>query len=209
MPLLQTTTGFETFQQSSAKVYAFHMPSRQFPGKELNLNIVARAGGGVVTTVGLPTSIPAAPGLSAELGRWTSATYELPENMLVKVFAHRSGGFGQMRVMASMILRMREQAALRRVSAILTQSPRASLTRANFEGRFDVLTLPEAMMLGVTVPPSFRQTFEHSFTSRAFEVQVLAREITPPEVMESRRVETASGETVEVASARRRRAIDL
>lgn len=208
MPLLQTTTGFETFAQSSAKVYAFHMPSRQFPGKENNLSVVARSGS-AIQSVGAPNQFPPAAGLRPEMGKWTTQTFDIPEGALVKVFAHRSAGFGQMRVMASVILRIRAQAALRRVGAILTQNSKAVITRANFEGRFDILRPHEAQAMGAVIPPNFANTFEDHAVRRAFEIAELQPEILPPEIIEQRTVESTSGEQTQVTTVRRRRAIDL
>ena len=208
MPLLQTTTGFETFAQSSAKVYAFHMPTRQFPGKENNLSVVARGGGGI-QAVGVPNQFPPAAGIRPEMGKWTTQTFDIPEGALVKVFAHRSAGFGQMRVMASMVLRIRAQAALRRVGAILTQNSKAVITRANFEGRFDILRVHEAQALGAIIPPTFANTFEEHAVRRAFEITELQAELLPPEIIEHRVVENTSGEQTAVTTVRRRRAIDL
>lgn len=210
MPLLQTTTGFENFSSGSAKVYVFSLPTPAFPGNESNLHLLSRAGVSGVRAVGTATAAPAAPGVPYDRGKWTTQTFDIPEGMVLKVFANRStSAFGQMRIMANMAIRMRAQGPLMRLSAILTQHQNATYTRANIEGRFDILTLEEALALGASIPSTFHATYGRGMTSRAFEITQMEREVTSRAAVRVRTIENSQGEAVVVTDSRRGRALDL
>jgi hypothetical protein len=114
-----------------------------------------------------------------------------------------------MRVMANQFIRARSDAALRRISVVLTGSEKASFARANIEGRFDVISLAEAMTQGVLVPPSFRPSFDEGMQRRAFEYHTLDAEVRSAAVQETRRVINKEGQQVEIQTSTRRRALDL
>lgn len=206
--LVQATTGFENFQNGGAKAHLFVVPTQRFPGKELHIGIAARSGG-VVRQIGFPQTIPAAPGMRPEMGQWTQGNYEVPEGMVLKAFAHRSGGFGTMRVQASMFLRMREQAAYRRIGTILTGNPKASYTRVWIEGRFDILTLAQAREHGINVPTHFSHSFDTTMTSRAFDIIEVESEVAAAPQQQVAMVVNAQGEEVQVRTVRRNRALEL
>lgn len=206
--MLLATTGHENFQTGSAKSYLFVTPTRATPGKEMHIGIASRAGGGI-RQVGSPQSVPAAPGMRPEMGKWTTCNYNIPEGTLLKLFASRSGGFGSMRIQASLFLLARDHAAFRRVSTILTGHPKATFSRVQVEGRFDIITVDEAIRLGANVPAHFRGTFDESMTRRAFEIVEVDREIAAAPVQHVEVVENSQGEEVEVVRRRRGRALDL
>lgn len=206
--LISTTTGFENFSAGSAKSYLFTVPTRAAPGKEQHIGVSARSGGGI-NTIGMPSTVPAAPGFVEETGKWTSATFEVPDGQVLKLFAQRSGGFGSMRIMASMFIRTRRHAALRKIGTILTGHPKATYTRVWTEGRFDILTLEQAAELGILVPPHFAHTYAQTMTSRAFEVVEVEREISAPAVTVVSMVQNSAGEAIEVRTNRKSRALDI
>lgn len=209
--LLQTLTGQETFGETSAKAFIFHVPTTAIrgTGKELHLGVVAKAGIPGFSRVGPATTFPIAPGYLIELGMWTRATYDVPEGAVLKIYAQKALGFSQRRVMAAMLLRVRSTAALQRVSAILTGNTVASISRANFEGRFDILTVNEAMALGANIALSYLNTFSTQEVARAFEVQELEVAMSAPVRVTAKAVENAAGERVVVPTARRGRIIDV
>jgi hypothetical protein len=202
--LLQTVMGNEIFPSTSAKVYAFSVPTRQFPGKELNLALAAKAGIGI-TKVGTSESFPPAPGWKEELGRWTRTNFDLPEGSLVKIFLNKTVPFGQMRVNGNILIRMRSAAAYTRIGVILTGFTNATISRANFEGKFDILTPAEATALGASIPLHFWPSFDESIQRRAFEVTVLERETAPVATEQVKQVINSEGEHVAVKTVQRRR----
>lgn len=212
--LISTTTGFENFQSGSTKSYVFLVPTRahQLLNKEVHLFIAARAGvtsPSAIRAVGSPASVPAAPGHIAETGKWTTATYDIPEGSVLKVFCNRSNGFGSMRVSANMLLRVRRNAALLRIGTILTGYPKATFTRVWTEGRFDIVSPAEAHLLGVNIPPQYLGSYSESSVSRAFEVITVDREISSASTTTVQVLENSSGEQVEVTGLRKTRALDL
>lgn len=207
--LLQCITGFENFPNASAKAHVFVCPSARFLGKEMHIGVAARGAYPNVRKVGMETKIPAAPGMLREMGEWTTASYEVPDGMILKVFGSRSGGWGGMRVMANQFIRARQDAALRRINVVLTGSDRASLTRATIEGRFDLVPLAEALLTGVLVPPSFRPSFDEAVQRRAFEYMELDREVRSEAVVRNRTVTRDDGQEVQISTSERRRALDL
>jgi hypothetical protein len=206
--LIGATTGHENFQSGSAKSYLFVTPTRRFPGKEMHIGVAAKAQGAIRQT-GSPQTVPAAPGMRPEMGRWTTCNYDVPEGTLLKLFAVRSGGFGSMRVQGSLFLMVREHAAFRRVQTILTGHPKAAYSRVNIEGRFDLLTVDQAVALGAVVPNHFRTSFEEGMVRRAFEIIEIDREVAAPPINHVEVVENSQGEAVEVVRRRRGRALDL
>lgn len=207
--LIQCTTGFENFSNGSAKAHVFVVPTARMLGKELHISIAAKGAYAGLRKVGVETRQPAAPNLRRELGEWTTTSYEVPEGMILKVFGNRSSGWGGVRVMANQFLRVRSDAALRRVSVVLSGNPQASLSRAHIEGRFDLVTLSEALLVGVTVPPSFRPAFDESMQRRAFEYQEVSPEMRSVAVAETRVVTNSAGEERQIGTTTRRRALDL
>jgi hypothetical protein len=207
--LIQCTTGFENFPNSSAKAHVFVVPTARMLGKEMHIAVACKGVYPGLRKVGVETKQPAAHGLRRELGEWTTASYEVPNGMLLKIFGTRSGGWGGMRVMANQIIRPRADAALRRISVILTGHERASLARASIEGRFDLVPLAEALLSGVAVPPSFRPSFDETMQQRAFEYHEIEPELRSIPTTQTRVVTNAAGEDREVSTSVRRRALDL
>jgi hypothetical protein len=207
--LIQCTTGFENFSTSSAKAHVFVVPTARMLGKEMHIAVACKGVYPGLRKVGLETKQPAAPGLRRELGEWTTASYEVPEGMLLKVFGTRSGGWGSQRVMSNQFIRVRADAAMRRINVILTGNERAALARASIEGRFDLVTLSEALLMGVAVPPSFRPGFDEAMQRRAFEYHEVEPELRSVAVAQTRVVTNAAGEEREVSTNIRHRALDL
>ena len=204
--LLKATTGQEIYQNASAKAYAFLMPSNAFRGngKELNMTLACKAGIGV-TLLQTEGFLPPFPNAVKDAGGWVTNVYQLPEGAVVKIFGTRSGTFGQSKITGNLIAVMREGAAYRRVSVILTGSQRSTISRANIEGRFDIVSPVEAVSLGVMIPGQFASAYEPHYTRRAFEITEIEPERTQRPAVEIRQVVASSGEQVPVAVRQRTR----
>jgi hypothetical protein len=206
--IITATTGTETFSTGSAKSHIFVVPSR--PGqKEVHIGIAGRQGGDV-RLISQPSRIPCAPGYRPEMGEWTTGSYEVAENTVLKVFAYRSAAsFGAMRTQANLLLRVRSQAAFLKIGTILTGAPNACLTRAWLEGRFDILTLDQARNMGLNIPATFGGSFDEVQARRAFEIVTMDSEIATAPRIEVQQVTNTQGEEVEIRVANRRRALDI
>lgn len=207
--LLNVMTGEETFPNASAKVHVFWTPQHNRRGKETHIGNASKEPTTGVSIIQHPRAMSAAPGYLDELGKWTTATYDVPEGTLLKVFMQRSSGFGTMIVRANMFIQMRERAALRQVRARLTGDSRAQFQSAVIAGRFDVLSLDEAAALGAAVPPHFRRHFEQGMVDRACELQIMEEEISPRPQVETRQISDGSGNTRTIQVVRKSRALDL
>jgi hypothetical protein len=207
--LIVSHTGSETFPSGSAKSFTFVVPTRRHPGKEVHIGIACKERRQGFNQSGAPEFIPIAPGYKRELGVWTRCTYDVPEGTVLKIFAQRSGGFGEMRIQGQILIQLRAQAAYRRIGSVLTGNEKANLRHANTEGRFDILTLDDAERLGIDIPYHFRPAFDPSMVRRAFQITELEAAITPPVQVQTQQVTNSQGETVRVQTGRRVRALDL
>ncbi len=212
--LISTTYGNENFQHNSAKYHLFACRSTLHPDVEpmqKHMWVAARDHSAGVSAHGRGSTVPAAPGYRSEFGKWTTAQFDVPEGLVIKLFGTR-----KLREMvsgrhttAAMMLRIRENAALVRVTCGLTMDERASSNNVVlFEGRADPLLASMAESEGVILG-NFRSQFS-SYNQRAlFTVEVLRDEISTPQVNEVTEIENTQGERVQVTTPRRRRAIQL
>lgn len=207
--LLYAMMGMENLPDASAKSHVFVVPTARLPfgGKETHLGIAAKQRNGISAT-GVQT-LPAAPGLRDETGRWTQGNYTIPEGTLLKIFGQRSGAFGQMRVSASMFIQLREDAAFQSVATRLSGHQKAAFTTAPVQGRFDILTVEQARALGAEVPPVFEGQFNELLVSRVFQLTVMEGERATAPVTTAKTISNSHGEEVVVQTTRKARALDL
>lgn len=208
MPLIETTTGSETFPSASAKVQCFFVPTREFGGKELPLSQAAQVSGGVVRLHARGGSQPAGVGMNANVvGLWHSASYELPDGALVKLFCHRS--MQTNKLTGNQFIRMRTGAALREIRARLTGYGKAAISSAVFRGRFDIISPEEAAALGARIPVEFQRFYTAGAVRGVFDYEVLAEETQPRTVVETRTITDSFGEEKQIVVAKPKRKLDL
>lgn len=210
--MLNITTGNCNYPTGSSKVHVFVVPTRQFPGKEANIGMLFKEVQPAFSAIRRinSTIVPAAPALApTDAGKWTQSTYDVPEGLVLKVFGMTTSQGMQMRRMGNVLIRMRTGGALNRLAAVLAQHPKATLTRATIEGRFDILSLEQAEGLGVRVPPQYRMHFEDVHWRRMFNLEQVEAQIEAPPRVEVRRIENSEGQTVAVAVASRNRMLDI
>ena len=213
--LIQTMTGFENFQRSSAKTHIFFMPCQEFPGAEAAIGHAARHSSSPrnrISRHGPRNRVQAAPGLTDDFGYWTSAAYEVPRGMILKLYAARKteAMTPGRHLNASMLVRVRESAPLIRVWVGLTGDERATFSRVNvIEGRMDILTLEEGGRFGVQIRPQFCVQFNEDNIRLMFEVEVVEPAMSAAPTVGTRERTNATGEVTEVTTIRRRRALDL
>ncbi len=208
--LISSTTGNENWEHASAKCQLFFTPTTDFPGKEVPMWRMSKGDNPSVPVEQMAnTRTAAAPGLIDAFGFWNTAAYDIPEGVLLKLFAQRKntsiGAGGHL--LGSMFLRAREDAPLIRVSVGLIGDSRAAFTAVHTEGRFDVILLAGAENMGAVVS-SFRNQHDPDVRAAMFTVSELAGGSSAP-VHESVEIENSDGQRVIVREIRPRRAIDL
>lgn len=182
-------------------------------GKEVHLWQAPRsAPGSGAPTISMVSqnTISAGLNLKAEMvGKWTQGVYEMPDDVLVKINVNRSAG-GQQR-QANILLKTRAGAALTRIAVDTIPHERQSLRELIIEGRFDILNLDDASVLGYVPPMMYRMSFDRERWSRHgfIHIREMAPETQAPVRVRRERVENSQGEVVEVQSSHRRRALDL
>ncbi|QSY98671.1 hypothetical protein J2J97_31875 (plasmid) [Rhizobium bangladeshense] len=219
--LLQTVIGNENWPSGQTKLHIFVCPTRRFPlrGKEEQLWAVAREG--LVRTdanmpsvqqTGSPRIMSAGIGLQAEIvGKWTSSVYELPDDVLLKVSLTRSTVNPQGQRAASILLRTRTGAALRRIEVTTLQNPKSSTDRLTIEGMYDIVDLSHAAEMGYEPPKMYLPTYLQSRWAQMPYLRVIEmapERISAPRVIRQR-VRNSEGQSVEVVTTHRRRALDL
>lgn len=208
MALLRAISGHETTANSSVTVGTFFMPTERYPGKEYRLEIAAKTGNGIVR-IGEQSKIPAFPGGRPEQGVWTHASYSVPGGMLVKVFARRTGGHGSLIRTGSLILRSRAEAAYLRLDIELTRGQGCACIDATIEGRFDIVSVEDALLEGALIPPHFRVYFQPEFVNQLFTVRTLEPAIAAAPVKITQMVTNTEGVDVALTTTRKRRAMDI
>jgi hypothetical protein len=208
MPLIETTSGNETFPSASAKVQVFFVPTREFGGKELPLSQAAQAAGGVVRLHARGGSQPAGLGMNAGVvGMWHSASYDLPDGAVVKLFCHRS--MQTNKLTGNQFIRMRAGAALREVRARLSGYAKAAIQTAVFRGRFDIISPEEAVALGARIPPEFQRFYTAGAVRSVFEYGEIAPEVSPRVEVKNVVVTDSFGEEKTIAVAKPKRKLGL
>ena len=218
--LLQTTSGRETFRTGSSQFQVLVMPTRtlSLPSPQ-HIGIVARAANqSVPITSTQYMRHSAASGSMVDMGTWHQSTYELPPGIVLKLYgdktvmgsSHGQVGGRAVRSVGSLLIQTRAEAALRRITFRVVGDPQCTFRDVKVEGRFDLLSLKEALQLGVAGIDmhNTREFTDTATLARLFSMTTLDAEIAGKRTVQTTKVKTDDGE-VEVQTAGRRRALDL
>ena len=204
--LVSVTYGNETFNSSSAKYHLFVCRTEVFPlinPTQQHLWQAAKAHVHGISRHGGLNISDAAPGCGDLLGKWTNATYEIPEGMVIKLFGrlnteycHGPGTFG------SLFLKLREKGPLVKITGTLTGDEKAAKDHVLvFEGRADILTDKEIIDLKIQVnyPTSYADM------SRLFTIESVAPEVEEKAEIVEEEIENTKGEKIIVKHSERKR----
>lgn len=197
---LDTVTGeMQTLANGYVKVVLFkvQMPEQGRPYKE---DGIFRNNVPGVKRIGFPGSIASLQNGRPEVcGTVFSGKYSLDPGSYLKIFvkAHRRRSFPES---ASLFIRMRPSAALRRIVVSCPEDSKAVVSEFSITGRFDLVKPTEALAAGCRIPEQFKLGYSPTVVNRLMQFSVLA-----PETATRTVVRTASGEEKEVIVARRRR----
>jgi hypothetical protein len=144
-------------------------------------------------------------------GQWIVGRYAVPEQSIVRIRSqHRELRNGPFYENASLLIRMREQAALRVVRVTLTQHEYAATHFAYFEGRFDIVRPEWFEQLGyVPVPAEAGEYIDGTDLNGVITVEVSEAEISRWEPGAVRSVVTSTGQRVELPTAGVRRKLRI
>lgn len=211
--LLQAHTGSQNFPDGSSKLHLFFVPTRRHAGQEQHIGFLAKgANPDVRVTATNIMRMPAQNGAPTTLGEWTSANYDVPEGVVLKLFGmkrvlHRGQHINT--IMASMFICMRSGAALNSIDFALVDNPRSPIQRATIQGRFDILDIRQAAQLGISISPQTMNQLAPNTVARLFTVRELERQIVAKQEAQVRTIRNSEGQSVAVSKAVVRRAVKL
>lgn len=135
-------------------------------------------------------------------GRWVNQLFLAPDGVIFIIQGNRKANFRDPGSPARLIVRTREQAALREVNfetMRLSISSRSDISP--FKGRFDVLTPAQAAGYGFLMNPQNRDYYDQGSIIKQFSTRILEQELQP--VASQRQVQGHGGETVVIQERRR------
>jgi hypothetical protein len=208
--LLTITTGGENFDGIGvSKFYAFFVPSQNFQGTEGYLSARAKLPRSGVASVASPGHFMAAPGYREEYGRWTGNTYQMEEGVIFKLFAQIKRSSVSRPMSVNQLCRVRERAALRRVTFRTLGWEKGAFSEVSAEGRFDLINLDEARRSGVVIQPVFERTFLEMQPNGLLRETIISAEIEPAPAVQDAVVVNTAGKEITVPVVHRRRYIDI
>jgi len=209
---IKVTTGNETVAQATAKVHVFHSPNREEWGmKETYLSAVARTNPEIVRKIGSPTQMDAVVGYISEIGgKWSTQTFEMRDGEILKVFASKKERWNEVIKTACVFLQIRPDAAFRVMRVkLLNISGRTRMPFAEIAGRFDIISLNDAIGLGCTVMPQFYGLFTPAMATGLFEFEVREPEIKAKVIVEQKIIHSETGERRVFQAPRKGRSIEM
>lgn len=214
--LSQLTAGRATGQISaySLTVHMLSTHEKRLPKAKILLSDTALLRNIGVSLVS--SSTQDASRVSRSLGQWRTHSYDLPDGTLLMVTGSMTrtnrraynNASGHVATTASVIIRTRPQAALRRLLLTVDDVTLHDVQAGAF-GRFDLISNKEAAQLGVAFTSSDFPRLQSNVVRALFTLQKTADEITAKRVYTTQEIEDADGNKVAVPSEIKTRAIDL
>ncbi len=209
--LISTTFGNETFDDSTCKYHLFACRTEFFPlvnPKQMQLWLAAKEGIHSISRHGQLMILPAVPGNLENMGKWTTAAYNIPDGFVLKIFGTRklSEGLGRSLVTANLYIQTREDGPLIGIAGRLSGNEKAGQSEVLvFSGKADILTNTEIKELGLEKYMPYNQ----SNVETLFHIETLSPASgEKPEVIE-REIENTSGQKQIIKDIVRKRAIQL
>lgn len=212
MNLIEVMYGKELFDTANCSVQIFCVPCKVFNNFPVEMNIESAARKEEVPVQRQTfngTHSAWSEDARADLGRWTKASYNVSDGMLIKVWVHKMAGFGQRIHNVSQLIAPRKDAAFREIKVALTGHSKARYRYATIKGRFDLISYEEAVKRGAKINSKFAYTFKPEDVARVMEVTIIEPEKAPAALIRERKVRKRSGETVVIQKKRSVRALDL
>ena len=209
--LISTTFGNETFDDSVTKYHLFACRTEFFPlvnPKQMQLWLAAKEGVHSISRHGQLVILPAVPGNTDNMGKWTTAAYNIQDGFVLKIFGWRklAAGLGRSLVTANLYIQTRENGPLIGIAGRLSGNEKAGQSEVLvFTGKADILTDGEIKELGLEKYMPYNQ----SNVEALFHIETLAPASgDKPEIVETE-IENTSGQKQVIKSIVRKRAIQL
>lgn len=214
MPTIQTLTGNVNMRKQSAKIHAFHSPRKGGVGnKEVFLDKASKSGvtSGHIRKVGVPEFCAAIPGTKQEIGgRFVKQTFDIEEGEILKLFVDVRPGYGNPKRTGSVFIRVRRNAAHRKIRIKMIDHADVAYTHAEVEGCFDVLTLNELDAAGVKVLKGLRHLSSEANLERIISENIVIQpEVSAPVRVRKRKRVDADGNEQTVFERKKRRSLDI
>jgi hypothetical protein len=194
---IMTTVGRVNMTTQLAEMFVFFVPRRgqrgvveSFLGKAAK--DMARFTDSPVRQFGGVQVIPSLSDRPAEIGGNTAtASYTLVDGAILKVFAkQKSGGWTSLMSSEVLYLKVRADAALRKLSLPCPESNRVAVNQFEITGNFDIITVDEVIACGGTVNALSRKVASNTASLIRVEELAPATAPAPKEVV----IETSDGE---------------
>jgi hypothetical protein len=156
-------------------------------------------------------------GSMVDFGTWWQSVYEVPDGLILKVFGQRTmrassygARGGNLTQTGALLIKTRADAALRSIQCQTTGNTRATFSDVRIEGRFDVLSLRDAVQQGVIINMSYAKQFvAHQDIAALFRETLMDAEIAAPAQAATVTVRNDEGNEVQITTRKRRRAINF
>ena len=207
--LIQTVSGHESFSQPyglSCKVSVDYARAGNIPMTAIDQAFKeARSGVNKIGSEFFPAS-----SRNSNHGQWIIGRYDVPEASLVCIKINtRNTHVSPFPSFASVLLRMREEAALRSLQVHFTLHQEANMRCGWIEGNFDIIPVEWFESLGFKPPAIELDRFEADNASTYYDARILEKARTNWRPEKFRVVETAKGHTIALPHAGLRRKIRI
>lgn len=213
MSLIRCITGSESLREGSAAMIVTLAPTPTFPLPENKGLFISEAAdqGRHVSIQQRKIFLPASNNGVSEQGCYWEGNYNVPDGMILRVYARRQTRVGSRpyREEGVLFIRVREDAALQRLQLRRIESPQSTGAPVVIEGRFDILSIRE---VGAAKAPLQGVDLQLGKADKVRSVLVHT-EVSPARRAPARAnievVRTHDGEEVTVVSTRTKRATIL
>jgi hypothetical protein len=206
---IRTRTGKENHMNSSLQVEAYLLSDRE---TQLPLWSASKLlSFGAVKMLGVGSRTPSIHNMHEDIGGcWRYNQYEIEEGSIIKFLVRRKDGWGGVPKVASIYLKIRENAALRRVTTPTLRVPsRSTMQELEVVGRFDVVTVAEVAAMGKLIHRLDTIQGSNTIVANVFQVEIQEAEIKPKEIMQFTQVTTPSGEQKVMVTQTKTRSIKI
>ena len=215
LSVIKTVSGQVNLRKQSAKACYFHSPRKGGKGnRELFLdkaagNAITGGTDGVIHRAGNPHYTDSVPGTNPEIGgRMVTQSFSVAEGEVIKCFINVRPSYGKLPKSASVFMRVRRNAAYRKLTFKLLDHPDTILTESTIEGCFDILTTEEVLSLGCRIPEAFLSFSDPTNVDTVLSSDVVIHpEKESPVRLEEKVVKDGSGNERTVVKRRKRRVL--
>ena len=154
---IKTRLGDVNLRKKSAKAYVFHCDTSGAKTKETFLHVAAM-GSAPVSRESFPIQFASIYGIPEKIGgRGSECQWKVDEGAILKISVNVRRGHGKLPHTGFIYMKARAEAPYRRLTFDLLDSPNVTLTEAQVEGNFDILSVEDAELEGVVIPEHLKK----------------------------------------------------